>query len=239
MLIYYKVLVDGKSCHGGEFKWNLPVKQEDGSYIPGEWHTFEGEIKLCQSGFHLTDNPLSWHRPYSQTYICEYDDSLPVIKDNIDKIVVQKCRLLHPVNDCVKSLDGSESWYKDGKRHRDNDLPAVIFSNGGQKWYKEGNLHRDNDLPAIIRYNGSQYWYKDGNCHRDNDLPAVIFSDGSQEWYKNGELHRDNDLPAAILSNGSQYWYKNGNLHRDDNLPAIIRYNGSQEWWKKGQQYII
>jgi hypothetical protein len=49
---------------------------------------------------------------------------------------------------------------KNGKQHRDNDLPAVIYSSGSQFWFKNGKKHRDNDLPSIIYANGDQYWYK-------------------------------------------------------------------------------
>jgi len=36
---------------------------------------------------------------------------------------------------------GTKSWYnKDGKLHRDNDLPAVIYKDGIKYWFKNGNL---------------------------------------------------------------------------------------------------
>jgi hypothetical protein len=54
-----------------------------------------------------------------------------------------------------------------------NDLPAAI-SLRSQCWYKNGKIHRDNDLPAIISQNGYKGWYKNGQLHRDNDLPAVM-----------------------------------------------------------------
>ena len=104
---------------------------------------------------------------------------------------------------------GTQTWYKNGKIHRDNDLPAVINLYGDQIWYKNGEIHRDNDLPAIIYSNGAQYWYQNGLFHRDNDLPAIIFITGTQHWYKNGSLHRDNDLPAMVFADGSKQWYKN------------------------------
>jgi antitoxin component YwqK of YwqJK toxin-antitoxin module len=88
-----------------------------------------------------------------------------------------------------KNINGNQWWFKNGKRHRDNDLPAVIFPNGAQYWYQNGEIHRDNDLPAIIKANGNQYWYKNGLKHRDNDLPAIIRTDGTQEWYKNGQRY--------------------------------------------------
>ena len=82
--------------------------------------------------------------------------------------------------------------------------------NGDQFWYKNGKYHRDNDLPAVISKDGDQFWYKNGKRHRDNDLPAFITVNGHQYWYQNGLKHRDNDLPAAIMSCGTQYCYKNG-----------------------------
>jgi len=85
-----------------------------------------------------------------------------------------------------------------------------IDEKGYQWWYKNGKLHRDNDLPAVIQTNGIQRWYKNGQSHRDNDLPAIISPNGYQGWYKHDELHRDNDLPAVIETNGTQEWYKNG-----------------------------
>jgi hypothetical protein len=88
--------------------------------------------------------------------------------------------------------NGTQYWYKNGEKHRDNDLPAIIHANESQFWYQNGLRHRDNDLPAIIRTNGDQYWCKNGKLHRDNDLQVVIFSGGSQFWFKNGLRYRYN-----------------------------------------------
>jgi hypothetical protein len=61
-------------------------------------------------------------------------------------------------------------------------MPAIIYSNGTQLWYKNGKRHRDNDMPAVIYSNGTQEWYKNGKLHRDNDMPAIII----QMELKNG-----------------------------------------------------
>jgi hypothetical protein len=71
-----------------------------------------------------------------------------------------------------------------------------IFNNDQQAWFRNGKLHRENDLPAVIHFDGTQKWYLDGKLHRDNDLPAIMDANGNQAWFQNGELHRDNDLPA-------------------------------------------
>jgi hypothetical protein len=57
--------------------------------------------------------------------------------------------------------DGSKSWYKHGERHRENDLPAVIWSNGDMYWYQHGKLHRETDA-AVICHSGVKSYYLDG-----------------------------------------------------------------------------
>ncbi|MBK9272828.1 MAG: hypothetical protein IPM48_14680 [Saprospiraceae bacterium] len=53
----YKILVDGRSCHGGDLKWSLPTKKGN-KWIPGEWHEVKGDLKICERGLHLTKKPL-------------------------------------------------------------------------------------------------------------------------------------------------------------------------------------
>ena len=84
------------------------------------------------------------------------------------------CRrvLPHSYEDRPVYTYGTSRWYKDGKLHRDGDLPAVICADGTQQWYKEGELHRDGDLPAVIQADGRQYWFRDGE---------------RQYWYEEGK----------------------------------------------------
>jgi hypothetical protein len=87
-----------------------------------------------------------------------------------------------------------ELWYnKNGELHRDNDLPAIIYTNGSKGWYKNGNLHREDDLPAMIG-NGEEYWFKEGRLHRDNDLPALTRPNGTQLYFKYGVRY----IPVTI-----------------------------------------
>lgn len=115
----------------------------------------------------------------------------------------------------------TQKCYKDGKLHRDDDLPAVVYSNGTSEWYKNGLLHRDGDLPAIIWASGTKEWYKNGLLHRDCDFPAIIYSCGARMWYKNGLLHREDNKPAVIWSEDLQEWFVNNKRHRN-NGPAYI-----------------
>ena len=51
----YKVLdAEGCSCNGGELKWSLPARNDDGSWTPGEWMPeIEGPLVECENGYHL------------------------------------------------------------------------------------------------------------------------------------------------------------------------------------------
>lgn len=95
------------------------------------------------------------------------------------------------------------------------------WSSGYQRWYKNGKEHRENDLPSAIYPDGTKSWYKNGKQHRENDLPAIIYPDGTQIWCKNGKWHRENDLPAIIRPNGVKEWFLDGEEYREEGRPKI------------------
>ena len=64
----------------------------------------------------------------------------------------------------------------------------VIDEDGEQMWYKDGRWHRDDDLPAWIRPSGDQYWYQNGKEHRENG-PAFIYVNGEISWWLHGECY--------------------------------------------------
>lgn len=143
---------------------------------------------------------------------------------------------------CVR--DGRQIWFRNGKRHRENDLPAFI-DDDSQIWYKHGQRHRENDLPAyILRTTWSaETWFKNGKRHRDNDLPAQVSVFGhrgtTRQWFKNGKRHRENDLPAYVSATRSA-WYKDDKLHRENGQPAIISkmfQKLKKLWYCNGQRY--
>ena len=45
----YKVIVAGRSCHGGDLAWSLPTPDGQGGYAPGDWHTVEGDDRDLQA----------------------------------------------------------------------------------------------------------------------------------------------------------------------------------------------
>src|ERR1700758_1767170 len=94
-------------------------------------------------------------------------DNLPI--EILELIALQDHRLLLPFGSAFKlvNLLSRQVFLKDkftrmvdcykytkyilpnGQRHRENDQPAVIYSNGAQEWWYNGQRHRENDKPAI------------------------------------------------------------------------------------------
>jgi hypothetical protein len=56
--------------------------------------------------------------------------------------------------------DGTEEWWRDGRRHR-ADGPAVVHPDGMQEWWRGGRRHRD-DGPAVVFADGRQEYWCDG-----------------------------------------------------------------------------
>src|SRR5436853_3626103 len=69
------------------------------------------------------------------------------------------------------------------------NIEPQIDQYGTKRWYYHSQLHRDNDLPAIVWTNGDQSWWVRGQRHRDNDLPAVVMTNGDQSWWSHGQRH--------------------------------------------------
>lgn len=90
-------------------------------------------------------------------------------------------------------------WYSNGKIHRDDDLPAIVFASGLQQWYKNGKLHRDNDKPAHIHPSGHIVYYKQGRLHRNADFPAMLHPDGSCDFVYQGQLWKEQASDGRVL----------------------------------------
>lgn len=105
----YKVLVEGRSCHGGRMAWSLPTQGADGAWTPGEWHEVDGPVVLCRSGLHLTDSPAHWWLDGATAYEVEAEGVVgdpDAVPDR--KVAARRVRLLRPV-DPSGFLDAAET----------------------------------------------------------------------------------------------------------------------------------
>jgi hypothetical protein len=86
----YKVLSNGKSCHGGKFKWSLPEDDK-----PGEWTPVINDVEMCRRGYHLTTHYAHWS---DKANIEVYEAEGDVVEfDGYDKVVCSRVRLLRRV----------------------------------------------------------------------------------------------------------------------------------------------
>lgn len=101
----YKVLsANGTSCHGGDCRWSLPTRNDDGTWTPGEWMpAITGDLVACENGYHLCVDAQVIQWLNEAIYEAEFDGERI---DNDDKIVVRRARLLRRV----------ETWNADTAR---------------------------------------------------------------------------------------------------------------------------
>ena len=139
---FYKVLnEDGSCCNGGVGKWNLPTKNDDGTWKPGKWMPkVEGKLKPCYNGYHICRREDLIHWLDEAIFEVEYRGK--IVEDD-NKCVVRKARLMRRLEtwnektarlfaaDCAESvLPNYESKYPDDARPRKAIQAARDYANG-------------------------------------------------------------------------------------------------------------
>src|ERR1700728_4529680 len=83
--MYFKVLRDGKSCHGGSHTWGL-----------NEWDTSDPPV-IYRVGFHVTEEPALWYEPGCTVYVAETAGMIvpsdPTESDPT-KVSAERCRIV-------------------------------------------------------------------------------------------------------------------------------------------------
>lgn len=70
---------------------------------------------------------------------------------------------------------------------------------GNKYYYQNGMLHRENDLPAIEWSDGSKSWYYNNLKHRINGF-AIDWKDGRQEYWFEGIQYTEKEFNLMILN---------------------------------------
>lgn len=71
--------------------------------------------------------------------------------------------------------------YYNSKReiHRPNDKPAIVRTDK-EEWFLNGKRERNNDLPAIIDPSLGRVWFKNNKIYRESYKPSFINKDNKE-----------------------------------------------------------
>ena len=125
---------------------------------------------------------------------------------------------------CLIKTKSNDIWYLNEYMHRING-PATEFLDGEKWWLINGKRHRENNLPAIIRkdgneeywINGEEYLFHENGTKEFIDYygrlsrvygAAVEYPNGDKEWWIDGKRHRL-DGPAVIIGD-KKFWFFEG-----------------------------
>jgi hypothetical protein len=97
---FYKVLVDGRSCHGG----NLAVVAAEGraSRVTGTASPTTCRFASALRGFHLTDAPTHWYVPTGCQIFEVEPEGIAAEEKGDRKVVARGARLIRQVTDAVE-----------------------------------------------------------------------------------------------------------------------------------------
>ena len=184
----YKVLVDGKSCHGGEMEWSLPQKKA-GRWVAGDWHAVDGDIKICERGLHLTTQPEKWLKVGCTTYLAEAKD---IVEEKEDKVVARSARLLSPVP--------NPKWWDDAEKFIKEEIPNIPYFNPDGKPKKEWRVfpNRAAALDAALDAAMDAAWDAASDAARDATRDAA--------WDAAWDAARDSALGAARDATRDAAW---------------------------------
>ena len=85
----FKVLVDGKPCHGGDGAFEYPAAGKPTPEVDAP--------RCCDSGYHLTSDPLRWWKPKAQLWLATVPDECEMNGDGSDKAAFSQVILLERV----------------------------------------------------------------------------------------------------------------------------------------------
>ena len=96
-----------------------------------------------------------------------------------------------------------------------------MYKRQEETWYENGKWHREGGLPAIIRRDPqtgvitTEMWYENGKPHRENGLPTGIERDPQTGYIKRREFYQNGkQIRPSIVG-------INANLEFPDTGPSI------------------
>ena len=197
----YKILVDGKSCHGGDMKWSLP-RRVNGEWRPGKWHKAPDGAIVCYSGLHLTTYPDRWLRHGCKLFIAQGRGQSDREED---KTAFTEARLLRPAR--------LPAWWQRSER--------FISSIGRVKWFS-----RQGPVDPKWKLTEGASWDAAWADARD----AAWTSPGAASWNAARDAARAAARAAARVAARADAWTASWNAARDAAADAAWDAAGTAAW---------
>jgi hypothetical protein len=176
---------------------------------------------------HRLDGPaVEWVNGEKQWYLEGQFFSEKVWKEKVEKLKESKVETLKvkstsevPKNftGIVEYPNGDKSWYKEGRRHRE-DGPAIEYQDGHKEWWVEGTLLRkEPSHVGTIEMNTNKITHQEQINSVYIDDPSLINGIDWLKWTKDNKY-----TGTAVASNGATHWFKDGKRHREDGPASMF-----------------
>ncbi|HEX7050458.1 MAG TPA: hypothetical protein VF188_09680, partial [Longimicrobiales bacterium] len=227
---YYKVLVGGRSCHGGDCEYALPMQREDGTWEPGEWMPpIEGDLQLCAAGYHLTREPARWWQDGAECYAAEWDGDY--VGQHGDKIAVRRCRLLRRLDAAELAqvrvfLEGSHE-VSDGYA-RAYDSARVRASGSAQVEAYDSAQVVASDSAQVVAYGSAQVRASGSAQVVAYDSARVVASDSAQVVaYGSARVEASGSAQVEASGSAQVVAYDSAQVEASDSA-QVVAYGSAQ-----------
>jgi hypothetical protein len=158
--LYYKVLLNGASCNGGNIQYSLPVEIGEEKWAPGQWHELRGPLSRPDNALHATKDPAYWWQDGAECFFIEFEGHTENDFYNTgcgQKIWGLKARL---VRKCTKEELEKVQVFFNGE-HTVNS--GAVSANGNSTVSANGNSTVSANENSTVRAYGNSTVSADGN----------------------------------------------------------------------------
>jgi phage gp45-like len=224
----FKVLRDGRSCHGGSLTWPLPSQNEDGSWTPGEWVEVSGPLSMCSNGLHLTTNPREWYVEAAQVYAAEYDGEI-VRDDGSDKVCVRRARLLSEV------AWSDHGVYHEGHHDLYGNAQATLYGNAQARLYGNAQATLYGNAQARLYDNAQATLYGNAQATLSGNAQATLSGNAQATLSGNAQATLYGNAQATLYGNAQARLYDNAQARLYDNAQATLYGNAQARLYGNAQ----
>jgi hypothetical protein len=198
---FYKVLLNGASCHGGAFEWSLPT--ETG---PGDWHTEKLPLIECKRGFHLTDRAEKWWKFGADCFEVEVGGELLPYNNDGHKICVEKVRLIRKLSIDELKANFNIHIVSTGEHHVKD---AVVEAKGDAQVTATGSSQvTATGSSQVTAYESSQVTARDRSQVTARDRSQVTATGSSQVTARDRSQVTAKQQSTVIVPEKPVFWWE-------------------------------
>jgi len=240
----YKVLVGGKSCHGGNAAWPLPQGDAPGDWMvarkPDGSEATAADLAPCRIGLHLTDDPVRWWTPGCTVYLAEADGVIGAPADDpARKVVALRARLLRGAT--AAELSDLRIWLEGG--HEARDRPCVLHGSASAVLHGSASANLHDSASATLYGSARANLHGSASAVLYGSASAVLHDSASAVLYGSARAVLYGSARAVLCGSASAVLHDSASAGARDDTTVVswrgvsaVRIDARAVWIERGDE---